>query len=163
MSFVDHYAALRLLQRRSLCLPADEKIELSLIAVKRSSVLRYLPWEEMENAIRKTCQDFSSTTPNPVESQDMINKIVEHLRRIEKSTDKGINSFKALLEIHDNNEQWVDSQYPAFDACIHCESFLAVILRYLHVQGVNNDSDLNLRKLFNACPSSHSSSFKFIP
>jgi hypothetical protein len=154
MSFVDHHAALRLLQRRSLRLPADEMIELSLIAVKQPPAPRYFPWEEMEKVIHKTCQDFKSTTPNPVEGQDMINKIEEHLRRNEIPDDKAILPFKTLLEIHDNNEQKVNSQYPFFNACIHCESSLATILRHLHY--VDNS---DLHELFQACPSSHSSPF----
>ena len=154
MSFIDHHAALRLLQRRSLRLLADERIELSLIAVKQPPALRYFPWEEMERVIHKTCQDFRSTTPNPVEGQDMINKIEEHLHRIEISDHKVILSFKTLLEIHDKNEQRIDSQYPFLKACIHCESSLAAILRYLH--SIDNS---DLRELFQACPSSHSSSF----
>ena len=154
MSFVDHHAALHLLQRRSLRLPVDERIDLSLIAVKQPPALRYLPWEEMERVIHKTCQDFRSTTPNPVEGQDMINKIEEHLRKIEISDQKVVLSFKTLLEIHDKNEQRVDSQYPSLKACIHCESSLAAILRYIH-----SVDDSDLRELFQACSSSHSSSF----
>jgi hypothetical protein len=143
MSFVDHYAGLCLLERRSFHLPVGETIKLSLIAVKDPS-LYYLPWEEMERVIRKMCQDFRSTTSNlvQVEGQDIINKIKEHLE-IERSDNNVINSFKTLLLIHNQNKQLVDSQYPSFPACIHCESSLATILCQLHSFQGDSESDLH--------------------
>lgn len=152
MSFIDHYAGLRLLERRSFYLPSDEKIKLSLIAVK-DPALRYFPWEEMESVIHKTCQDFTSSTTNPVQvgGQDTINKIREHLRKTDGSTNNSaIVSFNTLLRYHETNKQLVDSQYPPFPACIHCESSLAAILCQLHGTGIQNNSDLH--ELFQACP-----------
>jgi hypothetical protein len=151
MSFVDHHAGLRLLERRSVYLPADETIKLSLIAVKDPS-LYYLPWEEMERVIHKMCQDFRPTTSNlvQVEGQDIINKIKEHLKKIERFDNNVITSFKTLLLIHNENKQLVDSQYPSFPACIHCESSLAAILCQLH--SFQGDSESDLRELFQACP-----------
>ena len=61
MSFVDHYAALRLLERRAVYLQPDETIKLSLVAVKHPKTY-YFPWEEMEAVIHKTCQDFNYYT-----------------------------------------------------------------------------------------------------
>ena len=159
MSFVDYYASLRILERRCSRLPADATIKLSLFAVIHPKIY-YFPWEEMEKVILKTCQDFRSNTTsnsNPVEGQDMINKIKEHLDRIEGSRtgDKVIDSFKTLLMMH-RNEQILNLQpYPLFPASIHCEAFLAAIRCQLH----DSVNDSELHKLFQACPSSHTSSF----
>ena len=157
MSFVDYYASLRILERRCSRLPADTTIKLSLFAVRHPKIY-YFPWEEMEKVILKTCQDFrSTTTSNPVEGQDMINKIKGHLDRSEgsRTSDKVIDSFKTLLMMH-RYEQILNLQpYPLFPASIHCEAFLAAILCQL-LDSVNN---LELHKLFQACPSSHTSSF----
>jgi hypothetical protein len=154
MSFVDHHAGLRLLERRSLYLPPEEKIKLSLIAVKHPQPVRYFPWEEMEKVIHKTCQDFRSTTPNLIEGQDMIDKIKGHLHRIQDDeraiTDRAIANFRTLLKIHHKSKRLDDSQYPFFNNCIHCESSLAALLYQLH--HTLNESDLYW--LFQACPSS---------
>ena len=50
MSFVDHYAGLRILERQSIALLADENIKLSLIGIKHPT-LYYHSWEEMEKVI----------------------------------------------------------------------------------------------------------------
>lgn len=164
MSFVDHYAALNLLERRSLGLPANERIKLVLIAV-RDPKTYYFPWEEMEKVIHKTCQDFTSTTSNPVEGQVIIDKIKEHLNRIEVYVNQAILSFKTLLKNHTEDKQLVDSQYPPFPASIHCESSLAAILCCLHSEFDNllNRDDSKLHDLFQACPSSSSRSSLFTP
>jgi hypothetical protein len=158
MSFVDHHAGLRLLERRSHRLSEDEIIKLSLVAVKPLR-LHYFPWVKMERVINKTCQDFRTATSNPIEGQDIINKIREHLDRIDsEETDEAIRSFQTLMKRHDNtDEQIAGSQNPSFRACIHCESSLAAILCQLHT--IQTDSDSNLRKLLQACPSTHSSLF----
>jgi hypothetical protein len=156
MSFVDHYAALRLLERRAGHLPADEKIKLSLVAVKHPRVC-YSSWKEMEGVIHKTCQDFrSTTTPNPVEGQVIITKIKG---LVKESLDRApaIFAFQRLLDIHEGIEGGDVPIYPRFQASIHCESSLAAILCQLH--DVEEGSNSDLHKLFQACPSSHSSSF----
>ena len=153
MSLVDHYAALRLLERRSHFLPVDETIKLSLIAVKHPT-LRFFPWDEMEKVIHKICQDFGSTTSNPVEGQCMIDKIKEHLDRIKEYDDLGgaILPFEKLLKKHRDD---LNMNEPCFLACVHCESALAAILCRLH--DIQGESDLH--ELFQACPSPHSLSF----
>ena len=50
MSFVDHYAGLRILERQSIALLADENIKLSLIGIKHPTLYYHL-WEEMEKVI----------------------------------------------------------------------------------------------------------------
>jgi hypothetical protein len=158
MSFVDHHAGLRLLEQRSLYLPPEEIIKLSLIAVRHPQPVRYFPWEEMEKVIHKTCQDFRSTTSNSIEGQGMINKIKGHLYRIQDEgaiIDGVISNFINLLrEIHDKDRRLDESQYPFFNNCIHCESSLATILYQLH----HTLNEADLYELFQACPSSHSSS-----
>jgi hypothetical protein len=160
MSFVDHFAGLRLLERRSLVLPADETIKLSLIAVRKAGYY-YSPWEEMKKVIDKTCKDFAPpNTPNPIDGQDMINKIKEHLQ---KSSDDVpvIKSFKTLLTIFDTQSRGLEkTKYPVFRACIHCESSLAAILLELHLDdSLNHDDDLQEHFRDRASPSSPSSSF----
>lgn len=155
MSFVDHYAALRLLERRSLYLPKDEAIKLSLVAVKDPAP-RYFPWEEMEKVILKTCQDFRGSTTSShvqvrVEGQDMIDKIKEHLGKNKSSENTAIKPFITLLQLHDRGIQLVDSQYPSFPACIHCESSLAAILYQLH-SSPGQDGPSDLHNLFQVCP-----------
>lgn len=159
MSFVDHYAALRLLERRSIGLPKNEMIKLSLIAV-RNRKLYYLPWEEMENVIEKTCQAFSPTNESQAsstnESQAMIQKIKKHILNESSTNGEVIANFKFLLNNFDMKKSLEKSQYPHFKASIHCESSLAAILCQLHDR-VTLDSGLD--NLFQASPSSHSSSF----
>jgi hypothetical protein len=151
MSFVDHYAGLRILERRCILLSEHEEIKLSLIDVKHPNI-PYRSWEEMKGVIDKTCHDFSSTTiSNPVtESQNMIKKIEERIDRTgSDTTDQAINAFKSLLKLKN----------PTFKARIHCESSLAAILCHLH-GNLNSHPDVeNLRGLFQASPSSYSSSF----
>jgi hypothetical protein len=158
MSFVDHFAGLFLLQRRSFKLPASETIKLSLIAVRPPGNFYYLGWEVMEDTIRETCEVFkSSGESNPIEGEDMIIKIKEFLQKIvEKIGDSAdisdvIFAFKTLLEIFDKGKRLAVSQYPRFNACIHCESSLAAILWQIH-----GDSDLiqdsDLSTLFKASP-----------
>jgi hypothetical protein len=161
MSFVDHHAGLRLLERRSSSLPANEMIKLSLIAIKQPPTLQYVPWGEMEKVIHKTCQDFRPTVTisNPVEGQDMIKKIKEHIERISGPGAYEIHPFKILLTERNCLENGSDFQCPDFRACIHCESSLAAILCEIHRTPENS----KLRELFKVCPSSHSSSFEFTP
>jgi hypothetical protein len=175
MSFVDHYAALRLLERRSIRLPAEEMIKLSLIAVK-SPKLYYFPWDDLVKVIEKTCEDFRSTSTSdsgPVESEDMINKITKHIAEImARHTDTGnkdstselnnvILAFNTLLNLNKTNSKLERTQYPPFTACIHCESSLAAVIYHLHGIQVlsNSESNRDLLKLFPASPSLHSSSF----
>ena len=65
MSFVDHYAGLRILEWRSIALPADESIKLSLIGIKHP-MLYYHSWEEMEKVI-EACLDFH---PIPLDAHE---------------------------------------------------------------------------------------------
>ena len=163
MSFVDHYAGLRLLERRSRFLSKGELIKLSLIAVRKpeAAMRHYLPWEEMEIVIREVCE---SVTLHPVRGNDIINDIKECLRNTSESdfpsrTGRAvINSFKTLLKFC-GNLKLMDSHYPSFRACVHCESSLAAILCELHGTVGNHDAESDLHKLLKACPSSHSSSF----
>lgn len=159
LRLVDHYTGLRLLERRSLRLLKEEKIKLSLIAVKKPNA-RYFPWREIEKVIHRTCKDFGSksTTSNPieVEGKDMVEKIKKYLARIEifHNTNTVINSFKELLRVHDEKIKQSSTQYPPFDGSIHCESSLAAILSQIHA--IPNNSEPDLLKLFpsQACPSS---------
>ena len=75
MSFVDHYAGLRILERRSIALPADENIKLSLIGIKHPT-LYYLLWEEMEKVI-EMCLDFCPS--NSLGCLGIIAKIEEQV------------------------------------------------------------------------------------
>jgi len=146
MSFVDHIAGLRLLERRSINLPSDELIKLSLIAVNRppKQGQRYLPWEEMEKVIVETCKfEFGILKPVQVKGEDVINKIKAHLDSIEGCRGV-IDSFKILLKNVTVEKKLLNTQYPLFEGCIHCESSLAAILCGLH--GTRDDSDLH--KLF---------------
>jgi hypothetical protein len=147
MSFVDHYTALRLLERRSTRLPLDETIKLSLIAIKHEK-LRYRSWEEMEKVVEKMCQAFGSKRDD---SQRMIKKVKKYIEKESSQTTDVIRAFKAIMTGNSNT-----SKRPEFHGCIHCESSLAAILCQLH-----DTPDLNsdLRELFEASPSSHSSSF----
>ena len=149
MSFVDHYAALRLLERRAVYLPADEMIKLSLVAVKHPKAY-YSTWEQMEKVIHKTCQDFRSTTttPNPVEGQDIINRL-KGLIQESLNQAPAIVSFQVLLKQHATAQDTLRH----FPASIHCESSLATILCQIH--DAPNASNLSLRELFQACSSSH--------
>lgn len=156
MSFVDHFAGLRLLERRSLNLPPLEQIKLCLVAVKHPT-LRYLSWNEMEVVIRKMCQDFQLTSSNPVklEGQEVISKIKELLDGINESdliSDKAIISFKSLLANYDVKGS--NELNPLFPACIHCELLLVAILSQLHAALGNSD----LHTLFQARPFSPPSS-----
>jgi hypothetical protein len=163
MSFVDHYAALRLLERRCTRLPVDETIKLSLITVNHKN-LCYLSWEDMEKVIKKMCRDFSSTnTSNYDGSQDVIDKLKKLIESEPDSENSlAIVAFKSLLKFSSSSTPLNERQYPPFKARIHCESSLAAILSQLHDHGTHwqdsNDED-DLRKLFQASPSSHSSSF----
>ena len=149
MSFVDHYAALRLLERRCTRLPVDETIKLSLIAVNHKT-LPYLPWEDMEKVIKKICQ--STNTSNDDGSEDMIDKLKKLIdsERESENPPAAIVAFKTLLKISSSNTPLTERQYPPFKARIHCESSLAAILCHLHEHGIDED---NLRKLFQASPS----------
>ena len=73
MSFVNHYAGLRILEWRSIALPADENIKLSLIGIKHP-MLYYCSWEEMEKVI-ETCLDFHPS--NSLGCPGIIAKIEE--------------------------------------------------------------------------------------
>jgi hypothetical protein len=157
MSFVDHIAGLRLLERRSIYLPPDESIKLSLLAVKHPSPpSRYLPWGEMEKVIRKTCEVGSSTEPIKVEGQGMIKKIKAHLDNVKDCPSlSAIQSFKTLVKFDEKGRKYCNLQYPRFESCVHCESSLAIILAMLH----STQDDSNLRMLFQARRSLLSSSF----
>lgn len=164
MSFVDHYAGLCLLERRSLTLPKDKEIELSLIAVRNQPKVYYRPWEDMVMVIDKTCQDFMSTVER-LNSDDVIDKIKNILEMPDDDDDaKAIKSFKAVLKNSMSKEKLDESQYPPFQGCIHCESSLAAILCKLHRDhhcdsDLDSDSELKLlSKLFQASSSSHLSS-----
>ena len=148
MSFVDHYAGIRLLERRSSNIPPHVLIKLCLVAVKHPT-LRYLPWDDMEKIIHDTCQKFSSDSESiKLEGQDVISKIKKILDGIENYDDNDvIRAFKTLLKY--KNFVPKNALYPSFPACIHCESSLAAILSQLHC--VLSDSDLHT--LFQACPS----------
>jgi hypothetical protein len=110
----------------------------------------------MEKVILKTCQDFRGSTTSShgqvrVEGQDMIDKIKKHLHKMESSENKAIKPFITLLHHHNENKQLVDSQYPSFPACIHCESSLAAILCRLH-SSPSQDGSSDLHDLFQVCP-----------
>ena len=161
MSFVDHYAALRLLERRSSRLPNDETINLSLIAICHPK-LYYCSWEDMEKVIERVCQDFgSNNTSNCDGSQNIIDKIkgLVNLNSRNKDVLKAITTFKTLLNFSVLNTP--PAVYPLFDARIHCESSLAAILCRLHDH--LEDSDNELRGFFQASPSSHSLVLSFTP
>jgi hypothetical protein len=157
MSFVDHFASLYLLERRSACLPRDESIKLSLVSVKQSES-RYFPWEEMEKVIHEMCKD-GSTTYDCAQGQDMIKKIKTHLEGA-TSGSKVIKNFQTLLAHHSGKGKASQHNYPSFDACIHCESSLAAILCQLYDS--HGQDDAGLGQVFQACPSPHYSS-SFIP
>lgn len=147
MSFVDHYASLCLLEKRSVYFPANESIELSLMAATHSKG-RYFPWVEMEKIIREMYKDKDG------EGEVLISKIKT---RLQKETfndkDKVIKNFKTLLAHHSGNGITQRDLYPFFPSTIHCESFLAAVLCDYH-----DSQSLALCKLFEACPSSHYSS-----
>ena len=153
MSFVDHYAGLRILERRSMALPADEKIKLSLIAIKHPS-LYYRPWEEMECVIIEACPD--SGLSNSLKFWRIIAKIKELVLGITSSTDNVILAFKTLLQL-DSKLVKTQSKYPPLNASIHCESSLAAILCQLHENWISSP-DASLLELFQASPFSYSSS-----
>jgi hypothetical protein len=158
MSFVDHYAGLRMLEQRSTFLPADETIKLSLIAIKHPK-LHYRSWEEMEKVITEMCQDFSTSESNHFESLAMIDKVERHVISNNSTDNQTINAFKTLLDLKEkSNVVKAQLEYPSFSACIHCESFLAAILCQLH-GNLNSNPDRSLLDLFQANPSSYSSSF----
>jgi len=162
MSFVDHYAALRLLERRSSRLSNAETINLSLIAICHPR-LYYCSWEVMEKVIERVCQDFgSNNTSNCDGSQNIIDKIKRLIDLSSKNKDvvKAITTFETLLNFSGLNK--LPTEYPLFDARIHCESSLAAILCRLHDNGDLEDSDNELRGFFQASPSSHSLALSFI-
>jgi len=145
MSFVDHYAGLRLLERRSVHLPKDETITLSLVAV-RQPTLHYRSWEEMKKVILKTCEDFGPISTS--KSFEMIKKI--ETAKFLESDDGAIVAFKKLLAL---NTPLAPSETPSFKACIHCESSLATILCQLHID-YSNHSPSSLGQV-QASPSSY--------
>ena len=73
MSFVDHYAGLRIIEWQSIALLADENIKLSLIGIKHPT-LYYCSLEEMEKVI-ETCLDFHPS--NSLGCPGIIAKIEE--------------------------------------------------------------------------------------
>jgi hypothetical protein len=158
MSFVDHLAALHLLEQRSIDIPSNELIELSLIAVKHSAS-HYFPWNYLKEAIRETCQNGSAD--NPIQSKEMIIEIEEHIKKFGvTNTSKVIKNFHTLLaHSHGKKAKPSSHNYPRFLTTVHCESSLAAILCLLHDDGQNN---ANLRKVFQACPSSRYSSSFFL-
>ena len=151
MSFVDHLASLRLLERRCIKIPPDNKIKLSLIAVKQSAGSYYFPWEKMEETIHDTCRSHGS-----VQGKDMVEKIMRHVTVIGEKCDKVIIAFRTLLAHHNGKGKPSSFNNPFFPASIHCESSLAAILCHLHSDKRHSD----LHQVFEACPSSlYSSSF----
>lgn len=153
MSLVDHKAGLRLLERRSIGLPSNELIKLSLIAVKHPLTGRYLPWKEMKKAIVETCKLSPSVDGSVDDGSVMIEKIEAHLKK--NDIVGPIRSFRKLVEIDKNQELRVNSQYPEFKTCVHCEASLAVFLGELHS---TPDNPL-LHEHFQACLSSLPSFF----
>ena len=167
MSFVDHFAGIFLLQRRSSKLPASETIKLSLIAVRPPRKSYYFSWDVMENVIRETCKSFragesdtvkgeSDTVKgesDTVKSEDVIIKIKEFLQQIPADGNLSgvIFAFKTLLKAHEDRTQLSESQYPIFNACIHCESSIAAILCLIH--GDDWDRNEALSTLFKASSS----------
>jgi len=152
MSFVDHFAGLYLLQRRSLKLPPNENINLSLIGIRPQGRFYYFPWDVMEGVIRRTCEDVKLRGgSNPVEGEDIIKKIKDFLLN---KIGYNLNNYGVVLAFQNllmnQGKRLEETQYPPFRACIHCESSLATILCQIH-----GDSDLNqdLSTLFKASPS----------
>jgi len=160
MSFVDHIAGLQLLERRSCRLPADERIKLSLIGIKPITTQYHATWKEMETVIHDTCKNFKSNLFKP-EAQNVIDTIKERLKRDSNSSNKAIILFKKLLII----DERPGSSRLRVNGNIHCESSLAAIICWLHCHRDNildqgSDSSWRCQQdLFEACPSSHSSSF----
>lgn len=151
MSFVDHFASLRLLERRSVRIPVDESIKLFLISVKHP-VTRYFPSKEMKKAIDETCRVVGSQEDVRLEGPAMIDKIKIHLDTIKGAKCKVITSFQTLLKYDSGRCGETSLNYPLSLASIHCESSLAADLWQFH----HCTQDSNLRKFFQARSSLHS-------
>ena len=153
MSFVNHYAGLRILEQRSIALLADENIKLSLIVIKHPT-LYYCLWEEMEKVI-ETCLDFHPS--NSLGCPGIIAKIEEQVLEMTNSTNNVILAFKTLLKLKNSKPFETQPTYPPFSTCIHCESSLATILCQLHGNWISS-LNASLLELFQASPFLHSSS-----
>jgi hypothetical protein len=130
MNLVDHVRSLRLLERRSIYLPKNDPIQLSLVAVKHSE-MKYFPWGEMEKIIHEMCKDGGV----------IIDKIKTHLGKT-CSEDRVVKSFRTLLAHHGGRGKAPKHNNPVFPSTIHCESSLAAILCQLYTSDGRDSSDL---------------------
>jgi hypothetical protein len=151
MGLVDHFASIRVLERVSVKLPSEAKINFSILALNRPS-LPSGSWNTMADEIQTLCKDSSlvskaSKTPLP---PDLADKVIGILKtKIEKYKPSGSMAktsarfeqkvyafFSSLLAIG-------NGQPKSFTGCGHCE---AILMAIIHCISKNKDDlDFSLK------------------
>jgi hypothetical protein len=153
MGLVDHFASIRVLERASGKLPAEGKINFSILGLNRP-VLQISSWTTMSEEIRTLCQDSSllSKALNNRSIPDLANKAIDIMKakidayQVPTSTtvtktsgmfeEKVYKFFKKLLSPK-------SPQKPLnFPGCGHCE---AILMAIIHRISIKDDLDFSLK------------------
>jgi hypothetical protein len=149
MNMVDHFAAIRALERVSVKLPPDGNFNFSIVGLNRPSLLSS-SWDTMVGEIRMLCQDGSLLSKVSLESQrplppaDLADKVIRIMEtKIEEYKDSNTTNktsarfestvysfFKKLLKKPVGNTN--------FTGCGHCETILMAI-----IHRISNKDDLD--------------------
>lgn len=154
IGLVDHFAAIRVLERVSGKLSPEGKINFSILGLNRPS-LPNASWDVMVGEIRSLCEDrslFSRAARERLLPSDFANRVIKIIEtKVKQYPDdpgKSVNKTSARFEsmVYSSFKKLLSTSLsgdlPVFTGCGHCEAILMAIIHRICNQ---DDLDFSLK------------------